>query len=90
MRQFYVYILASKSHRLYVGVTNDLTHRLFQHRNGEVTFTSKYRINRLVHVETTADVMAAIIREKQLKAWRRSKKINLIESANPTWMDLAP
>jgi len=89
MREFFVYILASKSRRVYVGVTNDLQRRVYQHVHGQVAFTSRYRINRLVYFEVTGNVLAAIAREKQMKGWLRSKKIALVESMNPTWSDLA-
>jgi putative endonuclease len=85
-----VYILASKSRRLYVGVTSDLQRRLAQHIVGTLGgFTSRYAINRLVHVETTRRMNEAIAREKQLKNWRRSKKIELIEALNPMWENLS-
>ena len=90
MRQFYVYILASRSRRLYVGVTNNLLVRLARHRDGECTFTARYRISRLVYFECTANVMGAIAREKQIKAWRRAKRVALVERSNPAWDDLAP
>ncbi|HXH01288.1 MAG TPA: GIY-YIG nuclease family protein [Xanthomonadaceae bacterium] len=87
---YHVYILASRSGALYVGVTNNLMRRLFEHRNTVVTSrTTRYRIHRLVHYETTEDIYAAIAREKQIKAWRREKKVALIRSANPAWDDLA-
>ena len=89
MRQFFVYVLASRSHRLYIGVTNDLTRRMYEHRGGMCSFTSRYCINRLVYFETTTDAMAAIAREKELKGWLRAKKIALIEKDNPKWLDLA-
>jgi|SRR5690349_20479873 len=89
MRQFYVYILAGHSRQLYVGVTNDLLRRLVQHRQGECEFTAKYRIDRLVYFESTANVMGAIAREKQIKSWRRAKKLALIASINPGWDDLS-
>jgi len=89
MRQFYVYVLASRSRRLYVGVTNDLLVRLAQHREGRCGFTARYRIRRLVYFETTGNVMSAIEREKQIKSWRRAKKVALIAASNPTWDDLA-
>ena len=89
MRQFSVYILASKTRRLYVGVTNDLERRLYEHLSGAVSFTARYRIHRLVYFETTGNSIAAIEREKQLKGWLRSKKVALIESIKPTWNDLA-
>ena len=89
MRQYSVYIVASRSRRLYVGVTNNLIGRLFRHRNGESEFTARYGITRLVYFETTRDVRSAIAREKQIKGWVRAKKIALITRANPTWDDLA-
>lgn len=89
-REFYVYILASYSRTLYTGVTNDLERRIREHRSGRGSdFAAKYRVQRLVYYETTNDVRIAIAREKELKGWRRSKKIALIESKNPTWIDLA-
>jgi len=90
MRKFWVYIVASRSRVIYVGVTNDLLRRIQEHQIGEVAgFTAKYRVDRLVHCEETEDVEDAITREKQIKGWRRSKKVELIESANPTWGDLS-
>jgi putative endonuclease len=89
MRTYYVYILASKSRRLYVGVTNNLERRVCQHRNGLGKFTSQYRINRLVHFEEFSHPMEAIEREKRIKSFLRSRKIKLIESKNPAWDDLA-
>jgi putative endonuclease len=89
-RLYYVYVLASRSRNLYVGVTNNLIRRVLEHREGRVPgFTQKYRIYRLVHVESFRDVRAAITREKQVKSWRRSKKVALIERLNPTWVDKA-
>ena len=89
MRTFYVYILASRSRTLYVGVTNDLVRRLAQHRATASEFSARYRCSRLVFVEAALDVRAAIAREKQLKRWRREKKIALIEAQNPAWDDLS-
>src|SRR5438105_14512099 len=89
MRQYYVYILASRSRRLYTGITNNIQFRVLQHRNGEVRHTARYRINRLVYVEIFDRPAEAIAREKQLKGWTRAKKIALVSSANPTWDDLA-
>jgi putative endonuclease len=89
-RRYYVYILASRSRNIYTGVTNSLPNRLVQHRSRTVPgFTSKYRIFRLVHCEVFTDIRAAISREKEIKAWRREKKIRLIQQKNPTWEDLA-
>ena len=90
MRQYWVYILANRSRIPYTGVTNNLYVRLAQHREGKHGFTAKYRITRLVYFETTNDVLAAISREKQIKAWTRAKRVALIESVNPTWDDLCP
>ena len=89
MRTFYVYILASRSRTLYIGVTNDIVKRLAQHRTGTDTFSARYRCVRLVFVETAPDARTAIAREKQLKRWRREKKISLIEALNPAWDDLS-
>ena len=89
MRPFYVYLLASHSRRLYVGITNDLLRRVAEHRKGLCTFTARYHITRLVYFESTGNVMGAIEREKQLKGWLRRRKVELIESTNPLWEDLA-
>ena len=89
-RQYYVYILANKMRRLYVGMTNDLERRVWEHRTKAAEgFTSRYNIDRLIWYESTSEVMAAIEREKEIKGWRREKKICLIESENPGWTDLA-
>ncbi len=89
-RIFYVYMLASKSRRLYVGVTNNLERRLYEHKAKLLDgFSKQYNIDRLVYFEQTPDVLSAITREKQIKRWNRSKKIRLIESGNPTWEDLS-
>jgi putative endonuclease len=92
VKQPCVYILASKPYgTLYVGVTSDLLARLWQHRNGEVKgFTSRYGVYALVRFEQFGSMYDAISREKQLKRWHRQWKINLIESDNPHWVDLAP
>jgi len=90
MRQYFVYIMGSRSKTLYVGVTNDLERRVYEHKQGLVAgFTSRYRVTRLVYYEETSDVAAAIEREKQIKGWLRSKKVALIESMNPEWDDLS-
>jgi putative endonuclease len=89
-RTYYVYILSSRSRTIYTGVTNNLRRRIAEHRSGVVPgFASKYKISRLVHFEMFADIRDAILREKQIKKWRREEKIALIESRNPTWADLA-
>ena len=88
-RQYYVYILTNKSGTLYVGVTNNLERRVFDHKNHLVEgFTKKYNITKLIYYEATEDINAAITREKQIKGWLRKKKIALIESVNPEWKDL--
>jgi putative endonuclease len=86
---FNVYIIASRSRTLYTGVTSNLNRRLAQHSSGKGSkFAAKYKINRLVYAEYAPSAAVAIEREKQIKRWRRSKKIALIESINPTWTDL--
>ncbi len=88
--EFCVYILASFQRTLYVGVTNNLARRLTQHQaSDDSTFTGKYNIRRLVHVEVADSPMDAIEREKQIKRWGRAKKIALIESLNPEWRDMS-
>ena len=87
---YWVYILASRKHgTIYIGVTNDLVRRVYQHKN-KITkgFTAEYSVVRLVWFETHDDITAAIEREKKLKKWRREWKINLIEQDNPNWDDL--
>ena len=89
-RTYCVYILASRSRNLYTGVTNNLQRRMFEHRNGLVPgFSSKYKVHRLVYFEVFGDIRYAIGREKEIKAWRREKRVALIEGRNPTWEDLA-
>jgi putative endonuclease len=89
MRTFFVYILANRSRSLYIGVTDDLARRLAQHRAATTGFSARYRCTRLVLVETATDARTAIAREKQLKRWRRDKKIALIRAMNPAWDDLS-
>ena len=85
-----VYILASKPYgTLYVGVTRDLIRRVFEHKSGIVRgFTQRYGVKRLVWFDQTDSIISAIAREKQLKAWQRDWKIELIEQTNPCWHDL--
>jgi putative endonuclease len=87
--RYYVYSLASISRVLYIGVTNDMARRVQQHREATAGFTARYRVHRLVDIETTDDVRAAIARERQLKGWTRARKIARIENVNPGWDDLA-
>ena len=89
-KRYFVYIMASKSRRLYIGMTSNLEQRVFQHKaKGIEGFTEKYNIDRLVYFAETGDAVAAIEREKQLKGWLRAKKIALIQSENPAWTDLS-
>ena len=90
MKQYYVYIVASRSRNLYTGITNDLERSLRTQEKTHAGFTAKYNIDRLVYFETVEDVHAAIFREKQIKGWwRRCRKLELIESVNPVWSDLS-
>ena len=90
MKRYYVYIVASKSRAIYVGMTGFLMSRILQHKAGEGgTFTSKYHINRLVYYEVFEHVETAICRETEIKKWRGEKKVALIEKKNPTWEDFA-
>jgi putative endonuclease len=86
----YVYIMSSKSATLYVGVTNDIKRRVYEHKNHLVEgFSDKYEVDRLVYVEEKEDPTSAIKREKQIKGWIREKKIKLIDSINPDWEDIS-
>jgi putative endonuclease len=90
MRTFFVYIMASRSRVLYVGVTNDLARRVDEHKQGLTPgFTTRYRVTRLVYFEEFMDIRDAIAMEKVIKGWVRSRKTRLIESRNPTWEDLS-
>ena len=85
-----VYIVSSHTRRLYIGVTSDLSGRIWEHKNGIYEgFTKKYKINQLVYHELFHDIESAIAREKQLKGWTRARKIALIEKMNPGWEDLS-
>ena len=89
---YYVYILANATNvALYTGVTNNLERRLYEHRHhtDPNSFTARYNIHKLVYVETTSDIQAAILREKQIKSWSRKRKNELVESLNPEWKDLS-
>jgi putative endonuclease len=88
--RFWVYIVASKSRRIYTGVTNDIERRVQEHKHGEIEgFTQRYRINRLVYRERFQYIGNAIAREKEIKGWDRARRVALIESINPTWGDLS-
>ncbi len=90
-RNYYVYILSNWNNKvLYVGMTNNLERRIYEHKNKLVEgFTKKYNLTKLVYFEYTSDVTAAIKREKEIKKWRREKKNKLVESTNPEWKDLS-
>ena len=90
MKPYYVYIMTSPTGTLYVGMTDNLQRRVYEHKHKLVEgFTKKYNVTRLVYFEETGDVKTAMGREKEIKKWRRSKKITLIESHNPKWQDLS-
>jgi putative endonuclease len=90
MRDYFVYILAGPAGTLYIGVTNNLERRVWQHKEKAADgFTKRYNVTMLVYVETFSDPGSAIAREKQLKKWSRAKKVALIESLNPQWLDLS-
>lgn len=90
MKRYYFYMAANWNNRvLYIGVTNNIERRMYEHRNGIYGgFTEAYRVHKLVYCECTGDVRSAIAREKQLKGWRREKKNALVNSVNPDWKDL--
>ena len=89
--RYYVYLLTNWNHRvMYVGVTNDLVRRLYEHKNKLVSgFTKKYNVSKLVYFEETSDVHSALGREKEIKKWRRAKKNALVVGVNPEWKDLS-
>jgi putative endonuclease len=88
---YYIYLLTNWNNKvLYVGVTNNLIRRIYEHKNKLVKgFTKKYNVNKLVYYEVTQDVIAALTREKEIKKWRREKKDRLVNRMNPTWKDLS-
>ena len=89
MPTYWVYIITNRSGTLYTGMTGDLARRIHEHRHRLVPgFTSRYRIDRLIHAEAFTEVRDAIAREKQIKGWDRAKKLSLIAESNPQWKDL--
>jgi len=90
-KTYYVYLLTNWNNKvMYVGVSNNLERRLYEHKNKLVKgFTEKYNVNKLVYFEETQDVTAAIAREKEIKKWRREKKNQLVNRMNPNWEDLS-
>jgi len=89
--RYYVYLVTNWNNKvMYLGVTNNLERRLYEHKNKLVKgFTEKYNVNKLVYFEETQDVTAAIAREKEIKKWRREKKNQLVNRMNPNWKDLS-
>ena len=88
MKQYYVYIMTNLARTLYIGVTNNLERRVYEHKHHLLPgFTSTYQLSRLAYYEVTSDVQAALAREKQLKGWLRAKKLALVEAMNPQWAD---
>ena len=91
MFNYYIYIISNWNNKvIYIGVTNNLERRIFEHKSKLIPgFSSKYNLNKLVYYEQYVDIREAITREKELKKWKREKKNKLIESTNPEWMDLS-
>ena len=90
LKSYFVYFVASRSGVLYIGMTNDLSRRVYGHKNKLVPgFSAKYNVTMLMYYEQFSNPNEAIEREKQIKGWRREKKVALIESVNPTWRDLS-
>ena len=89
--RYFVYLLTNRNNKvMYVGVTNNLERRMYEHKKKMIQgFTEKYNVNKLVYFEETSDVLAAIEREKKIKKWRREKKNNLVVTVNPEWRDLS-
>ena len=88
--QYYVYILTNRRGTLYVGHTNDLVRRVYEHKRKTTDgFSSRYNLDSLAYYEETSDVYEAITREKQIKGWLRRKKVALVEASNPSWRDLS-
>ena len=92
MKDYYVYILTNQYHNvMYIGVTNDLKRRVYEHKAGIIEgFTKRYNVHQLVYAENCHDISDAIKREKQLKNWRREKKNALVEAVNPEWKEIEP
>ena len=90
-KAYYVYLITNWNNKvIYVGMTNDLQRRIFEHKEKQVKgFTEKYNVHKLVYFEQTSDVETALNREKEIKKWRREKKDKLVEDTNPSWRDLS-
>jgi len=90
MRDYFIYIMTNVSKTLYVGITNNLMRRILEYRSKSIPgFTKKYNITKLVYFDSTSDARTAIAREKRIKGWRRARKMELINSINPYWIDLS-
>ena len=90
MKRYWVYVMSNKSRRLYVGIKSDIFKRVWQHKNKTLPgFTARYNFDMLVHYEEFSQVISAIAREKEIKGWRREKKLKLILAENPDWEDLS-
>ena len=90
MKTYYIYIMTNHAGTLYTDITNNLEHRIYEHKHKQVPgFASKYNVTKLVYYEEGNDENAALAREKEIKGWQRSKKVELIESKNPEWKDLS-
>jgi len=88
--EYYVYVMTNKSGTLYVGLTNNIKKRVYEHKNKLVEgFTKKYNIDKLLYFETFSEIYSAIAREKTIKGWLRKKKIELVRTTNPGWTDLS-
>ncbi|MFI3313340.1 MAG: GIY-YIG nuclease family protein [Eubacteriales bacterium] len=87
---YFVYVLTNYNRKvMYIGVTNDLKRRLYEHQHGiSDSFTKRYKVNKLVYFQETTDVYSAILREKEIKGWKRERKNQLVETMNPEWKDL--
>jgi len=90
-RSYYVYIITNKGNAVfYIGVTNDIVRRMYEHKHGQIAgFSKRYQLTKLVHLEETSDIEEALKREKQLKNWHREWKVNLIRQSNPDFNDLS-
>jgi len=89
-KTYYIYIMTNQSRTLYIGLTDNIKRRVLEHKTGQIEgFSRRYNIDTLVYVESFGDVSSTIAREKQLKRWRREKKLRLITKENPDWRDLS-
>jgi len=90
MKKYYVYIMTNLSKTLYTGVTSDLERQVYEHKNELLPgFTKRYKMHKLIYFEEFSSSRSAIVREKEIKGWIRKKKVDLVNSSNPEWNDLA-